>query len=112
MRSRHPVFDKAIVIAEEISRHRSRINKSVPNRMFSELIGSAVRAAVADPTGDKIASALEAIATARRLQLQVNLDVAQEALYQAFMGRQRGVERLMSLAVAVGLSRDALMRGQ
>jgi hypothetical protein len=110
LRDRHPVFDKAIVIAEEISRHRSRIDKSGPNRIFSELIGSAVRAAVADPIGDKIEPALEAIATARRLQLQLNLDVSQEALYEAFVNRQPGVERLISLAVAVGLSRDALMR--
>ena len=39
LRSRNPVFDKAIAIAEEISRHRSRIDKFVPNRLFSELIG-------------------------------------------------------------------------
>jgi len=39
LRSRNPVFHKAIATAEEISRHRPRIDKSVPNRLFSELIG-------------------------------------------------------------------------
>jgi hypothetical protein len=111
LRSRNPVFDKAIVI-EEISRHRSRIDKSVPNRMFSELICSAVRAAVADPTGDNLTPSLEAFAIALRLQLQLNLDVAQEALHEAFISRQPGFERLMSLAVTVGLSREALMHGE
>jgi hypothetical protein len=88
LRSRNPVFDKTIDIAEEISRHRSRIDKSVPNRLFSELNGgSTVRASVADPTGDKIASAKEAIAL--RLQLQLNLDVVQEALDEAVINRSQ-----------------------
>ena len=77
----------------------------MPNRILSELIGSAVLAAVADPTDDKIAAALEAITVS-----QLNLDLAQEALYQAFTNQQQGVEPLLNLAVAVGLSLEALTR--
>jgi hypothetical protein len=86
LRSRNPVFDKAIAIAEEIARHRSRIDKSVPNRLFSELIGGAVRATVADHTCDKIASAREAIAL--RLQLQLNLNVHKPSTKLSLIGSQ------------------------
>jgi hypothetical protein len=61
----------------------------VRNRLFSELIGGAVRAAVADHICDKIASAREAIAIAHRLQLQLNLNVAQKAFDEAFINRQQ-----------------------
>jgi hypothetical protein len=81
------------------------------NRIFSELIGSAVLAAVVDPTGYKIAAEREVITLLQRLQLQLNLDVAQEALYQAFINQQPRVARLLSLAVAIGLSQEALTRG-
>jgi hypothetical protein len=90
----------------------SRINKSVPNRPFSELIGgSTVRAAVAEYLRqNRVCQGGYRDRTSA--VVPTDLDVAQEALDEVFISRQPGVQRLMSLAIDVGLSRDALMRGE
>lgn len=97
-------YSKAIEIAEEVARWNYRIDKSLGNSVLSALIAAAARDAVAEPTPEKVESAIRSVRLAKGLTLEPNLDLAQEAVYAALVSGAPGAERLTQLAAVLNIS--------
>lgn len=97
-------YGRAALIADEVERHHYQIDKSAPNQLLSDMIAEATRAALADPSEENLKAALDSIAIARSLRLSPGLDRAQEMVHDALTERRAGCERLVDLALALGLS--------
>jgi alpha-amylase/alpha-mannosidase (GH57 family) len=97
-------YGGALKIASEIARHGYRVDLSAANTAFGAMIAEAVEGAVAEPGPATVNAALELIALARRLGLQANLEIPQEALCSATIDRKNAAQPLRPLAAALGLS--------
>ncbi len=109
--SHDPAFyDNAAAIAEEIARRRYRMDKTIPNLLFSEMVTQTVRDAAGDPSPAKLRAAFDTISIAKRLRLEPNFEPAQEAVYEAVARRQSGSASLLDLGAALELSRETLTK--
>jgi len=97
-------YGKALEIAEEVARWNYRIDKSLGNSTLSGLITQAAKAAVEEPSPERIEAAIRSVRLARALTLEPNLDLAQEAVYAAIVSGMRGAGELARLAAALNLS--------
>jgi len=108
-RSRDPVaYRRAIEIAGVAARRGYQIDKSVANESFGAMINDAVSKAVEQPSRGIIRAAMDLLALSKRLALQPNLDVAQEAVYQAFARELPHAGQLARLGSALGLAQNVL----
>jgi alpha-amylase/alpha-mannosidase (GH57 family) len=111
LHTRDPIaYRRAIEIASEAKKRGYQFDKSVANAAFSELINDAVAKAVERPSQVLAKAAHDLIVLSRNLELQPNLDAAQEKVYQAFLAGVAQVGRLVRLAGALGLASSATKR--
>jgi alpha-amylase/alpha-mannosidase (GH57 family) len=103
-------YKSAIEIAILASNRGYAIEKAPANESFSAMINEAVSKAVERPSRTAANTALDLIALARRLNLEPNLELAQERIYQAVVTVSQQGGQLARLAGAVGLAHSAARR--
>ena len=110
-RSHDPVaYGRAIEIAAQAASRAYQIDKSLANASFAAMINEAVTKAAERPSRVLTKAALDLIALARRLDLEPNIEPAQERLYYAFMAGVPHAGQLARLTGAVGLAHSATRR--
>lgn len=109
--SRNPAaYRRAIEIANIVAKRGFKIDRTAVNERFSAMITEAVRAAVEHPAPAVLRGASDLLVLADNLHLDPNLDDAQEAIYEVFVGGRTDVTKFSKLASGLGLSPAALKR--
>ncbi|HEX8773922.1 MAG TPA: DUF3536 domain-containing protein [Pyrinomonadaceae bacterium] len=103
-------YRKALEIANEVAQHGLRIDRKSVSRTFEEMIARAVRYALAHPSAENFQSPLMLVTLARKLNLEANLEEAQESVYEALKRGMSTTEELRELSVVLGLAPGLLMR--
>ena len=94
----------ALRIADEVARHGYRIDRTSLQQRLEGLLTRAVRHAVAQPAEENYLAALALITLAQRLNLEANVERAQESVYEALQDRARVTEGLRKLAEQLHLA--------
>src|SRR5208337_2441528 len=100
----------AIKIAGLAATRGYKIEKTLANQSFGAMIANVVSTAVERPSRVHSNAVLELVALARRLDLEPNLESAQERIYDALAAGPRNAGQLARLAGAVGLAHSAVRR--
>jgi alpha-amylase/alpha-mannosidase (GH57 family) len=105
-------YRKALEIANEVAQHGYRIDRNGVRRNFEEMIARSVRHALAAPSADNFQAPLMLVKLARKLNLEANLEQAQEAVYEALMSGAAlpATEGLRELTNVLGLAPGLLLR--
>jgi hypothetical protein len=101
-------WKQAWSIGDEVARNGYHIRRTVIWRMYEEAITKAAWEAARDPSADKIKTAIELTELAKRLDLELNLDRAQEALYYAMVDSIPDPRELRELALMVNVSPEVV----
>ncbi len=104
------LYQGAIEIADLVTKRGYKIDQTFANEAFAGMIKDVVSKAVEHPTRAVANSALELLTLARRLNLDPNLEPAQELIYDALIVGGRNAGQLARLAAAVGLAHSAVRR--
>jgi hypothetical protein len=112
-RSHDPLaYKRAIEIASMAAKRGYRIEKTVANESFGAMINDVVNKAVERPSRLLTNAALDLVTLSRRLDLEPNLEWAQERIYQAFLDGVAHAGQLARLAGAFGLAHSAIRRSK
>jgi hypothetical protein len=103
-------YKNAGEIAALATRRGYAIEKTLADRIFSTMINDTVSKAAERPSRVVANAALELIALSRKLNLEPNLEPAQERLYHAFVAGVPHAGQLARLAGALGLAHSAVRR--
>ncbi len=103
-------YRNAIDIASQATKSGYQIDKSAANESFAAMINDIVSKAVERPSRSLTKAALDLIALARRLNLEPNLEPAQERIYEAFIAGVPHAGQLARLTSALGLAHSAVRR--
>lgn len=107
--SRDPeAYQEALQIAEEAKRRGYRLDHTFSNRIFGRMVVEAVRMAVETPTTETARTALDVLRLARKLNLEIPLDPAQEIVYRAAFTNPK-FPVLAELAEALSLRSEILL---
>ena len=102
----------AIEIANLVAKRGYKIDKTLANESFAAMINDLVNKAVERPARTSANHALDLIALSRKLDLEPNLEPAQERIYEALTAGQRNLGQLARMAGAVGLAHLAVRRSK
>ena len=91
-------------LADEVARHGYHINRTSLQQRLEQMLTRAVRHAVARPDEASYRAALALITLAQRLNLEANIERAQESVYEALRGGARLTEGLRELAAQLHLA--------
>jgi hypothetical protein len=103
-------YRNAIDIAGQATKSGYQIDKSIANESFAAMINDVVSKAVEGPSRSLTKAALDLIALSRRLNLEPNLEPAQERIYEAFIAGVPHAGQLARLTSALGLAHLAVRR--
>ncbi|MBK8011213.1 MAG: DUF3536 domain-containing protein [Deltaproteobacteria bacterium] len=82
--SRDPeAYKRAIDIAHEVAERGYEIDRTASSRLFESMVNLLVNMAVMQPSDENLSAAIELTELTKRLQLKINLERAQEAVYEA-----------------------------
>ena len=110
-RSHDPLaYQGAIEIAKLAAKRGYQIETTRANETFAAMINDVVRRAVERPSRIPANAALELVALSQRLDLEPNLEPAQERIYEALLAGARNAGQLARLAGAFGLAHSAVRR--
>jgi alpha-amylase/alpha-mannosidase (GH57 family) len=110
-RSHDPLaYKRAIEIARMAATRGYKIEKLLANESFGAMINDVVSKAVERPSRALTNAALDLIALSRQLDLEPNLDPAQERIYHAFQAGFPHAGQLARLGGALGLAHSAIRR--
>jgi hypothetical protein len=76
-------YKNLIALADEVTQHGYRIDRFLEEHTYRNLITEIVEAAVEKPLEENIKAAFAVVQLAKKLNLERNLYVAQEAIYEA-----------------------------
>jgi alpha-amylase/alpha-mannosidase (GH57 family) len=76
-------YQNLLALADDVTQHGYRIDRFVAEHTFRNLITEIVEGSVANPTDENIKAALAVVQLAKKLGLDSNLYLAQEAVYGA-----------------------------
>ena len=76
-------YKNLITLADEVTQHGYRIDRFLAEHTFRNLITEIVEAAVEKPAEENVKAAFSVVQLAKKLNLERNLYVAQEAIYEA-----------------------------
>jgi len=106
--SRDPeAYRRAIEIAEEIDRRGYDVDRTTSRRTFEQLIYRSTLKALGRSDEDSAYATAELLELSRRLQLEVSLDRAQEALIEGGGAKEVSVAVRETLASALSVSKEA-----
>jgi alpha-amylase/alpha-mannosidase (GH57 family) len=97
-------YSKAFELADEAARLGYRIKRPAIDHLFEETVTRLVGFTALHPSLASFQSALMLIALAKRLNLEANLERAQEAIYEALRGGAPASGEMRKLALVLGLS--------
>ena len=97
-------YIRALGIADEVARHGYRVDRASLQQRLEEMLTRAVRHAVAHPIAENYQAALALITLAQRLDLEANIERAQEAVYMALRAGGPAPEGLQELATRLRLA--------
>ena len=104
-RSQNPAdYQRALAIANEVAQHGYQIDLSTASRIFEEMVTRTVSFAINHPADENIESALTLLALTKKLRLQINLERAQEIVYEALQHGSVRPDAVQQLAIELGLS--------
>ncbi len=106
--SRDPqMYKRAVLLAEDVAQRGYQIDRSRSSILFERIIVDAVRVATARAEVERFDSALALLQLSERLGLQVDLELAQEALCEAIPRLPQGLEaRVLLMLDALGMDPD------
>jgi alpha-amylase/alpha-mannosidase (GH57 family) len=105
-------YRRALEIANEVAQRGLRIDRKAVSRMFEEMIVRGVRYALENPSAENFQSPLVLVTLARKLNLEANLEQAQEVVYEALIKGMPATEELRELSVVLGLAPGLLLRSE
>jgi alpha-amylase/alpha-mannosidase (GH57 family) len=97
-------YRRAMEIAEQVGQHGYQIDRTTSRKLFENMITDAVRTAVSKRDDESYDSAIDLLALTDRLDLEVNLEPAQEAAYDAALSSQGSGEKFAKLLIALWVS--------
>ncbi len=100
---------KALELAGEAKRHGYRINRAPVSRIYEETLTETARLVLADPSEEKLQTALALVELGKTLGLEANLERAQEAVYEALTTGRRVSEEMRELGELLGLAPSVLL---
>jgi alpha-amylase/alpha-mannosidase (GH57 family) len=102
-------YEKAIEIAEEMARHGFHIESTEAGRIFERMLATVVDEVVNQGGADLARTAVSLVDLTRRMGLKLNLDRAQDILFEALprLG-ERASASIRQLALMLGLSARVL----
>ncbi len=101
-------YQNLIELADEVTQHGYRIDRFVPQHTFRNLLTEIVDNAVAEPSEDNVKAAVAVVRITKKLGLDYNLYLAQEAVFES-AEKSRDFEKLMELSDLLNLRTDLLM---
>lgn len=103
--SPHPAdYERAIDVAADVARRGYAIDRTASRALFQARIDQAVRKAVADPTEGNVDEVLAILTLSEQLDLVLDLDTAQELVYDTGSPTNERPAGLARLASALGLT--------
>jgi hypothetical protein len=101
-------YQNLISLAGEVTQHGYRIDRFVAEHTFRNLITEIVEGAVAKPTEENIKASIAVVRLTKKLGLDYNLYLAQEAVYGA-AETTPDFERMTELSDLLDLKTDLLL---
>jgi alpha-amylase/alpha-mannosidase (GH57 family) len=101
-------YRNLISLADEVTRHGYRIDRFVAEHTFRNLITEIVEMAVEKPTEENVRAAIAVVQLTKKLGLEYNLYLAQEAVFAA-AGKSLQFEKLVELSEMLDLKTDYLL---
>jgi alpha-amylase/alpha-mannosidase (GH57 family) len=101
-------YRAAVEIAREAAAYGFPFDRAPVTRVFEETVTDAARSVAERPTPENIRSARSLIELGRELGLEVNLERAQEVIYEAAQSNAPLAEEWRDFALALGLAPVAL----
>ncbi|HVG34992.1 MAG TPA: DUF3536 domain-containing protein [Pyrinomonadaceae bacterium] len=103
-------YIKALEIANEVARRGLRIDRTSVREVVEAMIKRSVRYALDNPSAENFQAALMLVGLARKLNLEADLERAQEAVYEALRKGAPASAELRELAGVLGLAPGLLER--
>jgi hypothetical protein len=100
-------YARALKITEDAARRGVALERGGPSRLFGRLIEDAVRDCLAQPTVEAVTTVTALLELRQRLGLEVDLDRAQELLYEALEAGRAPRPLFGKLMRAIGISQRA-----
>ncbi|MEO6391156.1 MAG: DUF3536 domain-containing protein [Pyrinomonadaceae bacterium] len=97
-------WQRALTIGNQVVEKGYRVRRTVIVHMFEEMITRLARRAVSDPESASVNTAIELTHLANRLKLEVNVDRAQEAMYDAMTDQVPDTGPMRDLALMLNVS--------
>ncbi len=101
-------YRSLIELADEVTQHGYRIDRFVPQHTFRNLLTEIVDNAVTEPNEDNVKAALAVVQITKKLGLDYNLYLAQEAVFEA-AEKSLEFEKLMEISDLLNLRTDLLL---
>jgi hypothetical protein len=101
-------YRNLISLADEVTQHGYRIDRFVAEHHFRNLITEIVEMAVDRPLDENVRAAIAVVQLTKRLGLEYNLYLAQEAVYEA-AGKSVHFEKMIELSEMLDLKTDVLL---
>jgi hypothetical protein len=103
------VYKRALEIASEVSERGLSIDRTISSMIFTDMINGHILVAVTRPGPEDVEAARTLIQLTKKLGLAVNLESAQEAVYETLVnGSGSAVKALEPLALLLGISPTAM----
>jgi alpha-amylase/alpha-mannosidase (GH57 family) len=84
-------YKHALEIATEVAERGFRIDRTVPSQIFDDMLNARVLVAVMNPSPENVEGARELIVLMKKLGLTINLESAQETVYETLVKAPRSV---------------------
>jgi alpha-amylase/alpha-mannosidase (GH57 family) len=105
-------YRKALEIANAVSQQGLTIDRRSVRATFEEMIARAVRYALANPSAENFQAALVPLTLARKLNLEADLEQAQEYVYEALKNGAPMMNEMRELASVLGLAPGLVQRSE
>jgi alpha-amylase/alpha-mannosidase (GH57 family) len=105
-------YRKALEIANVVAQQGLTIDRRSVRRTFEEMIARAVRYALSNPSAENFQAALVPLTLARKLNLEADLEQAQEYVYEALKKGAPMMKEMRELASVLGLAPGLVQRSE
>src|SRR5262245_30431170 len=97
-------YKRALEIAHEVAEHGYQIDRTVSSLIFGDMLDARVLAATTRLRADDLEAAISLVELTRKLGVQVRIDRAQEAVYEALVNARDPETRELLAPLAAILS--------
>ncbi len=105
-------YRKALEIARAVARQGLTIDSRCVRRTFEEMIARAVSYALANPSVENFQTSLVLVKLARKLNLEADLEKAQEYVYEALKREAAVTPEMRELSIVLGLAPGLVQRSE